>query len=177
METILIHVCCAGCMSVAIERLKNDYQISLFYSNSNIYPLEEYEQRLADVKKVAEMHQLELLEDPYDETDWLKYVEGLENEPEGGMRCEMCIEYRLNRTGNMAKERKFDLFSSTLTTSPHKNAEFINRTGYEVSEYHGIAFLPLNLKKKDGFKRSVELSKEHKLYRQDYCGCRFSKRE
>ena len=175
MKNILIHVCCAGCVTVAIERLSSEWNISLFYSNSNIYPREEHEKRLSDVKKIAKMNTLEVLEDVYDENDWLEHVKGLESEPERGKRCDKCIEFRLKRTVIAAKKNKFEVFTSTLTTSPHKNAEFINKTGKEIASTHGIQFLSLNLKKKDGFKRSVELSKKHELYRQDYCGCRFSK--
>ena len=175
METILIHACCAGCATIAIERLKSEYEITLFFSNSNIYPPIEFIKRFNEVRKVAEMHDIKVIEDGYNEDDWLKYIEGLENEPERGLRCNKCIEYRLDQTAVYALKYKFDNFTTTLTTSPHKNAEYINATGYEIMEFYGVTFIPLNLKKKDGFKRSVELSKEHDLYRQDYCGCRFSK--
>ncbi len=175
MKTLLLHVCCGGCATVAVERLIDDWKISLLYSNSNIFPREEYEKRLADAKKIANLHDLDLLEDEYNEKEWLEEIKGLENEPERGKRCNKCIEYRLKRTVQKAKEKEFETFTSTLTTSPHKNTEFINETGQNLANIYGIEFLSLNLKKKDGFKRSVELSKKHDLYRQEYCGCRFSK--
>jgi len=177
MNKILIHTCCAGCATIAIERLSLDWKISLLYSNSNIHPREEYQNRLSAVRKIANLHQTELVLDVYDEADWLEHVKGFEHEPERGERCKKCIEYRLHRTALSAKDWGFETFTSTLTTSPHKNAEFINATGKKLASDHGIQFLSLNLKKKNGFKRSVELSREHELYRQEYCGCRFSMRE
>ena len=171
---LLLHTCCAGCATTAIERLQDDWKISLFFSNSNIYPELEFQTRLKDMKKIAEIYQVDLIKDPYVEESWLNYVKGLENEPERGERCKKCIEYRLNRTVKYAKENNFDAFTTTLTTSPHKDASYINTIGEKLGKSNDIQFINLNLKKKDGFQQSIELSKKHKLYRQDYCGCRFS---
>ena len=174
---LLLHACCAGCATIAIERLQDKWEIVLLFSNSNIYPKSEFQKRLSDVRKVAKIYHLDLIEDAYREDDWLNHVKGLENEPERGKRCKKCIEYRLTKTVKKAKEDNFEAFTTTLTTSPHKDANYINSLGKQLAKLHGIEFVELNLKKKNGFKESVELSKKYELYRQDYCGCRFSKKE
>ena len=174
---LLLHACCAGCATIAIERLQDYWEIYLLFSNSNIYPREEFEKRANDVRKIAEIYHLNLIEDPYKEEYWLNHVKGFENEPERGERCKKCIEYRLTKTARLAREKNFDAFTTTLTTSPHKDANFINNLGKELEKLHEIKFISLNLKKKNGFKESLELSKKYDLYRQDYCGCRFSIRE
>jgi predicted adenine nucleotide alpha hydrolase (AANH) superfamily ATPase len=149
--------------------LKSEYDVVLFFSNSNIYPREEYGKRLANAGKIAKHYGLELVEDEYDHSKWLSAVKGLETEPEKGKRCLKCFEFNLKRASDYAKSKGFDFFTTTLTVSPHKDSDKI----FEIASKFGN-FLEMNFKKKDGFKHSLELSEEHDLYRQEYCGCEFS---
>ncbi|RMF55403.1 hypothetical protein D6745_02350 [Candidatus Woesearchaeota archaeon] len=172
MKKLLLHVCCAPCSTHSIEELKKDYKVTLFFSGSNIYPKEEYEKRLNEARKIAKIYDLELVEDSYNHAAWREFIKGLEAEPEGGRRCEKCFEFNLKRARDYAEEHGFDLFTTTLTISPHKNSQKIFSIGRKLGR-----FLEIDLKKKDGFRRSVELSKKHGLYRQNYCGCEFSIRK
>jgi predicted adenine nucleotide alpha hydrolase (AANH) superfamily ATPase len=167
----LLHVCCAPDATVAIERLSQDYAVETFFYNPNIHPREEYEKRLAEMRKVAERYGVPLHEGPYDEARWFDLARGLMDEPERGRRCETCFRMRLEATAAFARDRGFQAFAATLTVSPHKDANLVNRLGKEAGERFGVAYLATDLKKKDGFKRSLELSRELALYRQDYCGC------
>ncbi len=168
MKSLLLHVCCACCSTSCIERLNQDYDVTLFFSNSNIFPKKEYDKRLEETRKVAKKLGLPLLEDDYCHEKWLESVKGLESEKEGGKRCVKCFEYNLLRVAKVAKS--FDFFTTTLTVSPYKNSKTIFNLGSNFSK-----FLDIDFKKKDGFKRSIELSKEYDLYRQNYCGCEYSK--
>jgi len=152
-----------------IENLSNEYDVSLFFANSNIFPKEEFDKRLIFAKKIAKVFKLNLFIDSYDHQQWLDFIKGLENEPEKGERCEKCFEFNLIRTATFARENNFDCFSTTLTVSPHKPAEKIFKIGCSLGN-----FLEKDFKKKNGFVRSVELSKKFNLYRQNYCGCEFS---
>ena len=175
MKKLLLHSCCGPCSTQVIECLKNDYDLTIFYSNSNIFPQEEYEKRLQEQKRYAKIIGICVVDDTYNEQDYLDFVKGLEKEKEGGLRCRACFEFRLRRTAKYAKEHGFDIFATTLTVSPHKNSTVINEIGQKISEEEGIEFFPGNFKKQDGYKKSVELSKKYNLYRQNYCGCRFSR--
>ncbi|MBT4824675.1 epoxyqueuosine reductase QueH [Candidatus Woesearchaeota archaeon] len=180
MKKLLLHTCCACCSTEVIERLKKEYDITLFFSNSNIYPIEEYEKRLEEAKKIAEIMELDLVEDEYLSLEWEMFVGGLENYkkmPEGGRRCELCFKFNLTRTAKFAKDFKFDLFTTTLTISPHKDHEMINKIGEKISKRYNVNFLKSNFKENNGFNKSLEHSKKHKLYRQNYCGCKYSKRK
>jgi len=177
MKTMLLHVCCGPCSIIAIERLMPIYKIILFFSNSNIYPQDEYKKRLETAKKVAELYKLELVEGSYNSQDWFCQVKGYENEPENGKRCDICVKYRLEKTVEYAKQHNFNIFATTLTTGPQKKADKINSIGRSLGETCGIEYFESNFKKKDGFKKTVELSKEYNLYRQNYCGCKFSIRK
>lgn len=177
MKKLLLHSCCAPCSTQVIDVLKNDFELTIFYSNSNIYPEAEYQKRLSEQEKYVKIVGVDILEDTYDEDDFLKFVKGLESEKEGGARCVKCFEYRLRRTAKEAKKRGFDYFGTTLTVSPHKNSMIINQIGNKIAEDEGIAFLEGNYKKQDGYKKSIEFSKKYNLYRQNYCGCRFSIRK
>ena len=177
MKRLLLHVCCGPCSIIAIERTKPDHEVVLFFSNSNIHPKEEYEKRLNTAMKVADIFKTKLNKDRYSPQDWLNKVEGYENEPEHGKRCNICINYRLERTAKFAKAHGFNIFATTLTTGPQKNAKLINSIGRALGKKYGIEYYESNFKKKDGFKKSVDLSKEHKFYRQNYCGCKFSIRK
>lgn len=174
MEKLLLHSCCGPCSTVCIERLKDDYDLTIFYFNPNIYPKEEYEKRKENQKKVCEFFGVPVIDGDYDEEKWLKFVSGLEEEKEGGARCEKCFRFRLQETAVKAKEQGFDKFGTTLTVSPHKSTLIINKVGKEIEKESGILFLEESFKKKDGYLRSINLSKELSLYRQNYCGCRYS---
>jgi predicted adenine nucleotide alpha hydrolase (AANH) superfamily ATPase len=154
--------------------LSEEYDIALFNYNPNIYPESEYQARLREVEKVAAGFALPLLSGGYDHARWLSHVRGLENEPERGARCEACLRSRLEETAKRAFADGFGFFTTTLTISPHKNADIINSIGSEMSERYGIKFLAEDFKKKDGFKSSVAMSRELGLARQNYCGCEFS---
>lgn len=173
MKKILLHTCCAICASACVERLRSeDIEPVMFFSNHNISPKEEYDKRLDAARKLADAWHVELIVDSYDHAGWLKAVEGLESEPERGKRCERCFAYSLARTAQYAEDNGFDAFTTTLTVSPHK----VSRTIFEIGERFP-AYEAWDFKKKDGFKRSNELSRELELYRQNYCGCEFSHRD
>ena len=170
---ILVHTCCAPCAAPSGERLMLDqYQVTLFYSNSNIYPREEYEKRLVEVHKLASIWDILVEEDVYDHKDWLNHIKGLEREPEKGARCAKCFDYSLRRTAELADKLNFDAFTTTLTLSPHKISKMIFEIGAQYPKY-----IPYDFKKQNGFLRSMQLSKEYDLYRQNYCGCEFSMRK
>ena len=169
MAKVLLHVCCAPCATHAIELLKKEHDVSMFFSGSNIYPEDEYRKRLENASRLAKAHGLELIEDSYEHGAWKAFIRGLENEPEKGKRCEKCFEFSLLRTSAYAKENGFDLFSTTLTTSPHKDSGKIFSIGKKLGN-----FLDIDFKKKEGFLHSIRLSKKLGLYRQEYCGCEFS---
>ena len=177
MKKLLLHSCCGPCSTVCIERLKDQFDLTIFYYNPNIEPKEEYEKRKEEQQKVCKFFNVPFVDFDYDNENWLKFVEGLENEREGGARCEKCFLYRLNRTAIYAKENGFDVFGTTLSVSPHKNTNIINAVGEEISKTQQIEFLPESFKKKDGYLRSINLAKEMNLYRQNYCGCHFARRE
>lgn len=177
--TLLLHGCCAPCSSHSLEYLSKFFNITLFFYNPNITPKDEYEKRLMEAKRLV--NELEtsspvsILEGDYDESIFFDAVKGLEQCKEGGERCKKCFELRLNATAKKAEELNFDYFSTTLTISPLKNAGLINTIGEDVSDGLHTNWLVSDLKKKNGYLRSIELSKKHNLYRQNYCGCIFSK--
>ncbi len=175
MRKMLLHSCCGPCSTVCIERLKDEYDLTIFYYNPNIEPREEYEKRKTEQKKVCDFFNIPFVDCDYDNLLWHQAVKGFEKEREGGARCEKCFVFRLEKTAQFAKENGFDLFSTTLTVSPYKKTEVVNFAGREVSREIGICFLEESFKKKDGYLRSVALAKELDLYRQHYCGCMFAK--
>jgi predicted adenine nucleotide alpha hydrolase (AANH) superfamily ATPase len=177
VKRLLLHICCAPDATVGVERLSPDYDVTLLFHNPNIYPAEEYHKRFDAAKQLTGTLGIGLIEGDYDTEAWLDAVRGLEDEPEKGRRCETCFKERLRTTARIAREKGFDVFAAVLTVSPHKDAALINRLGARAAEEYGVEYLPTDLKKKDGFKRSVELSRLHGLYRQDYCGCEFSLRK
>lgn len=177
MKKLLLHACCGPCSTHVIEKLKNDYNLTIFYSNSNIFPIEEYQKRLQEQKRYAKIAQVSVIEGCYDEKAYLDFIAGLENEKEGGSRCARCFEFRLRQTAQLAKKLGFDVFTTTLSVSPHKNHVIINEIGQRIAEEEGVDYLPGNFKKEDGYKKSIEISKKYNLYRQNYCGCRFSLRD
>ncbi len=169
-EKVLLHTCCAPCCAPSGERMIEDgYDITLFYSNSNIYPEKEYQKRRDEAKRLAEIWGVPILEDSWDHREWLDFVKGLEKEPEGGKRCAKCFEFNLHRTAQKAQDLGFPYYTTTLTLGPYKNSRMI----FEIAEKFP-GFIKYNFKKKNGFLRSIELSKKYNLYRQNYCGCEFS---
>lgn len=175
MKKLLLHSCCGPCSTVCIERLKDEYDLIIFYFNPNIEPKEEYEKRKEEQKKVCEHFDVPFVDCDYDNSGWHDFVKGFESEPEGGARCQKCFYFRLLETAKYAKNNNFDLFSTTLTVSPYKNTAVVNSVGKAISESLNMPFLEESFKKKDGYLRSVALSKELNLYRQHYCGCMFAK--
>jgi predicted adenine nucleotide alpha hydrolase (AANH) superfamily ATPase len=181
VPTLLLHSCCAPCSSYVLEYLAKYFKIIIFFYNPNIYPLEEYLRRVVEQKKfISELkvqHEINFIEGKYDTENFYEIAKGLENEREGGSRCFKCYELRLKEAAIIAKEKGYDYFTTTLSISPHKNAQKLNEIGEKLSEEYNIKYLYSDFKKKEGYKRSIELSKEYNLYRQDYCGCIFSKNE
>jgi len=176
-KRLLLHACCAPDATVVLERLSLEYQITIFFYNPNIHPESEYSLRVEEMQRLATQLTVPLLPAQYDAETWFQLVQGFEKVPEGGRRCEICFEMRLQKTAEIARQHQFDLFTTVLTVSPHKNAALINRIGIQIGREVGVPFLEANFKKKDGFKRSLELSREYQLYRQDYCGCIYSRLE
>lgn len=179
IPSLLLHSCCAPCSSYVLEYLSDYFNITVLYYNPNISPKEEYLHRLNEEKRlISEMtfkNPVLILDCTYDTREYFDCVEGLEREPEGGKRCEKCFDLRLSYTAKTAKEKGFDFFATTLTISPLKNARLINEIGEKLGEQYGVKYLCSDFKKKEGYKRSIILSKEYNLYRQNYCGCVFSK--
>ncbi len=181
VPTLLLHSCCAPCSSYVLEYLSDYFAVTVLYYNPNIYPEEEFRHRADEQKRLIESlpskYPISFIEGRFDSREFYEAVRGLEHIPEGGERCHACFRLRLEETARIAAENRFDYFTTTLTISPLKNAAALNKIGEETASHFGIAWLPSDFKKKNGYKRSVELSEEYGLYRQDYCGCVFSKKE
>ncbi len=177
--SLLLHACCAPCSSYVLEYLSPYFSIFILYYNPNIAPESEYEKRKKEllrlISEISVKHPVTLLPCEYNGEAFTEIAKGMENIPEGGERCFKCFRLRLRRTAEEAKRRGFDYFTTTLSISPLKNAAALNRIGEEVGKEIGIRHLPADFKKKNGYKRSLELSREYSLYRQDYCGCVYSK--
>ena len=176
---LLLHVCCAPCSSYCLEYLSEYFDITVYYYNPNISKNEEYLKRLAEEERYISVKEfkypVKLTESNYDPQEFFDAVRGLEKEPEGGLRCRECFKLRLEASAKKARELGFEWFTTTLTISPLKNAALLNEIGAEMGEKYGVKWLPSDFKKKEGYKRSIELSREYGLYRQDYCGCVFSR--
>ena len=177
--SLLLHSCCAPCSSYVLEYLSQFFNITVLYYNPNISPKDDYLYRLQEEKRlISEMkfkNPVKILDCDYNADEFFVVAKGLEKEPEGGKRCEKCFDLRLDFTAKTAKENKFDYFATTLTISPLKNANLINQIGESLAEKYNVKYLSSDFKKKEGYKRSIILSKEYNLYRQNYCGCVFSK--
>ena len=176
---LLLHSCCGPCSSYVLEYLSQFFRITLFYYNPNIYPQEEYFRRLAEQRDLLEQlplkHPVSLVEGDYDTEHFYAVAKGLEKEPEGGERCFACYELRLRQAAALAKEGGFDYFTTTLSISPYKNAQKLHEIGERLGQEYGVRPLPSDFKKQGGYQRSIALSREYELYRQDYCGCVFSR--
>lgn len=177
-ERMLLHSCCGPCSTACIDYLKDAFDLTVLFFNPNIAPQSEYELRAAEQKRYVEdfLTDVKCVICDYDPREFYDAVKGLENCEEGGERCALCFELRLDRCAKMAKEGGFDWFCTTLTVSPHKNAELINGIGLKKELEYGVKFFPSDFKKKDGYLKSVRLSAQAGLYRQNYCGCFFSRR-
>ncbi|MDF2538370.1 MAG: hypothetical protein K0S76_1391 [Herbinix sp.] len=178
---LLIHSCCAPCSSYVLEYLSNYFEITVYYYNPNIYPEEEYSRRMEEQRNLIEAmphkNPVKFVPGEYEPSDYYNATKGLETAPEGGERCFICYDMRLREAAKLAKDMGFEYFTTTLSISPYKNVEKLNKIGNQRADELGLKYLPSDFKKKNGYKRSIELSKEYGLYRQDYCGCVYSMRE
>lgn len=178
---LLLHACCAPCSSYVLEYLAKYFRITVFFYNPNISPQEEFDKRVLElerfIKEFPVEHPVQLEVGEYHPEVFLNMAKGLEQEPEGGSRCYRCYEQRLEETAKKCREEGYDYFTTTLSISPYKNAQWLNEIGERMADRYGIAYLVSDFKKKNGYRRSIELSQEYQLYRQDYCGCTYSKAE
>lgn len=175
--SLLLHSCCGPCSSAVLERLQEHFRITLLYYNPNIEPEEEYRHRLSEQKRLLTLlpFRVGMMECEYDHARFAAFAEGMSEYPEGGKRCLSCFRLRMEETARRAKENGFDFFTTTLSVSPHKNAALLDMAGQEAEKKYGVRYLPADFKKKNGYLRSLELSSEYQLYRQDYCGCLYGK--
>lgn len=178
-KKILLHSCCAPCSSSVIMSLIDHFEITILYYNPNISPIEEYNKRKKEqislIKELSKIKKINMIDCDYDNNVYEQKIKGYENCPERGERCTICFNLRLEKTAQIAKENDFDYFCTTLTVSPYKNANKINEIGKKLEEKYNIKWLYSDFKKNDGYKKSIELSKKYNLYRQNYCGCIYSK--
>ena len=178
---LLLHSCCAPCSSYTLEYLSRYFDITVYYFNPNISPKQEFDKRFEEQKRlISQMpfkNSVTLVEGDYNYDDFLEIAKGLETVPEGGERCFRCYKMRLESTARLAKEQGFNYFCTTLSISPLKNSQKINELGFEIEEKYGVKWLPSDFKKREGYKRSIQLSREYSLYRQNFCGCVFSKNQ
>lgn len=180
LPTILLHACCAPCSSYCLEYLNKFAKIQIFYYNPNITQKSEYDLRVSELERLARempmVNRAEIIRGEYEPEAFYGCVRGMEDIPEGGARCFKCYELRLRKTAELAKKLNADCFTTTLTISPLKNAQVLNAVGFRLAEEYGVKWLPSDFKKNGGYQRSIELSKKYGLYRQNYCGCEFSRR-
>jgi predicted adenine nucleotide alpha hydrolase (AANH) superfamily ATPase len=176
-ETILVHICCAPDALYVMNQLKETYALTGYFYNPNIHSADEYILRLDEAKKVAGVVGFRLIEGPYDEHRWFEYTKKHRDAPEKGTRCDICYALRLQKTAQEAARQGFDLFTTIMSLSPWKKADVLNRIGTMFGRRYRTRFLEANFKKKDGFRKSVELSQDHHLYRQNYCGCLYSQKK
>lgn len=178
VPSLLLHSCCAPCSSYVLEYLSNYFKITVFYYNPNIYPESEYTKRILEqqtlLSQMKTCHPVTFMAGNYDSDRFYEMAKGLEHVAEGGERCSKCYELRLREAAEVARKCGFDYFATTLSISPLKNAVKLNEIGMRLAKEYGVDYLPSDFKKKNGYKRSIELSKKYGLYRQDYCGCEFS---
>lgn len=181
VPSLLLHSCCAPCSSYVLEYLSQYFSITVLYYNPNIFPEEEFEKRICEqqrlIREMPVRHKIHFVAGDYDSDKFYSMAKGLEDIPEGGERCFKCYQLRLRETARRAKEGGFDYFTTTLSISPLKNAQKLNEIGGCLAEEYGVQYLLSDFKKKNGYRRSTELSAEYGLYRQDYCGCIYSKME
>lgn len=179
--TLLLHSCCAPCSSYVLEYLSDYFRISVLYFNPNIYPASEYYYRENEqrefIEKLETKNKIDFIRAEYDPKLYFEAIKGYEMDREGGHRCHLCYELRFREAAKVAAENNFDYFTTTLSISPHKDSQILNQLGEKIAEEYGVNYLFSDFKKKNGFKRSVELTNKYNMYRQDYCGCVFSYNE
>ena len=180
-KKLLLHSCCAPCSSHVITELTPYFDITILYYNPNIYPYEEYQKRKTEqirlIKEIAKVNKIDIIDCDYDNNLYEEKIKGYESCPERGARCKICFNLRLEKTAKLAKEKKYDYFGTTLTVSPYKNSDLINQIGESLSSKYQVDWLYSDFKKNNGYKNSIELSKKYNLYRQNYCGCIYSKKK
>ena len=180
-KRLLLHSCCAPCSSHVITYLTKYFDITILYYNPNISPKKEYDKRKKEqirlIKEIDKVNNIDIIDCDYDNDLYEEKIKGYEDCPERGSRCTICYNLRLEKTAKMAKELDYDYFCTTLSVSPYKNANLINEIGIKLEEKYGVKWLYSDFKKENGYKKSIELSKKYNLYRQDYCGCKYSVRE
>jgi len=175
-EPLLLHTCCGPCATQVVEVLSRDYRVTAFYYNPNIQPEEEYVRRRTSLETFCRIKDIELISGDYDSKEWLELAAGLEEQPEGGARCEVCFAMRLRKTAQVAVEQGMQMFGTTLSISPHKDTRAVNRIGQEAAKKYNIHFFAGDFKQDNGYRKSIDLSRRYGLYRQKYCGCMFSKK-
>lgn len=173
--SLLLQACCAPCAAWPYQQLQPAYRVTVLFYNPNIHPASEYDARLREIEAWSRRRDFPLLTGPCDDARWFELTRGLETEPEGGERCRVCFRMRLEYTARLAAEKGFDMFTTALSVSPHKNAGVINSIGRDIAARGGPGFLEADFKKKDGFKISCRISREEGFYRQNYCGCVYSR--
>lgn len=173
---LLLHSCCGPCSTSVLELLTKYFKVDVYYYNPNIYPESEYLKRKNEQERLLNTieENINFIEGEYDTENYNNFIKGLEEEKEGGLRCNKCIAYRMEKACKYAKDNSYDFFTTTLSVSPYKNSKMINEIGYNLEKEYSIPYLYSDFKKKDGYKRSITLSKKYNLYRQDYCGCKYS---
>ena len=179
-KTLLLHACCAPCSSAVLERIAEYFDITILYYNPNITEKEEYEKRLQELEKFVNeinLDNIKVMPGRYEPEEFFEMSKGLEQEKERGKRCYQCYRLRLEETAKIAEQQNFDFFTTTLSISPYKNSKWLNEIGADLDKKYKSTYLYADFKKKNGYKRSIELSKQYNLYRQDYCGCIYSKKE
>ena len=183
MKKLLLHSCCGPCSSGVIGQVANDFEVTIFFYNPNIHPEDEYYKRLKAQRIIVDKmngeygYNVKLIEAPYNPQEFFSVTKGLEEEKEGGARCEKCFYLRLDALAKYAKENAYDIFTTTLSISPHKDYELLNKIGLEMSTKFGVDYMCANFKKNDGYLNSIKNSKKYEIYRQNYCGCVYSKKE
>ncbi len=174
---LLLHACCAPCSPYIVELLEQKYTVELYFYNPNIHPADEYWMRVREIKRLAADLHKRLIIEPYDVDEWFRRTAGLEDEPERGERCTICFAMRLEKTAQTAQQHNIPFFTTTLTISPHKDAKVINQIGLDIAKKYGVTFLAENFKKQDGFRKTNIRGKQYNFYRQNYCGCIYSRRK
>lgn len=173
-KRLLLHACCATCLLYPYGLLNSEYEVSVFFYNPNIHPYSEYKKRARDIFRVCDLLGIEIIKGEYEDTEWFDMTKGLEEEPEGGKRCRVCFEMRLKKTAITAKEKGFSFFTTTLSVSPYKKSDLVAEIGTSVAKGSKTFYLASDFKKKDGYKKTLELSKKLDVYHQRYCGCIYS---
>jgi len=174
---VLLHACCAVCAAAVIKKLQSKgHQLIVFFYNPNIFPEEEYQRRKQELERFFRKNQIIFLEGNYNHQDWLDKVKAYSHSPEGGQRCQICFCLRLSEAAQVAREQRCQALATTLTISPHKNPENINKIGKEMAEIYGLEFLAQVWRKQGGYEQACQIAKQERFYRQNYCGCEFSQR-